>query len=121
MEVHAIEKDETWFKKMKRKAKDKKEEIKYNWETKYKKPVTDAAKLAGFVGFITALGFISGTPKRIQVKHETELKERYIYDRTLGMYWHLRRKLKPLEKIEIENRRANHEPYSQILSDMKLI
>lgn len=48
-------------------------------------------------------------------------KERYIYDRSLGMYLRTKRPLRNKDYIAINNRRKNGEKLSQILQDMKIL
>ena len=48
-------------------------------------------------------------------------KERYIYDRSLGMYLRTKRPLRNKDYITINNRRKNGEKLSQILEDMRIL
>ena len=52
---------------------------------------------------------------------EIRFKERHIYDRSLGRYVELKRKLRPAEAISIEERRLNGEKLNSILNDMGLL
>lgn len=52
---------------------------------------------------------------------EKELKELYIYDRSMGHYWKLRRRLTNAEYREIERRRAEGETMGEILEDMRVL
>lgn len=56
-----------------------------------------------------------------QLKAEQELKELYCYDRSLGAYWQLKRKLTQNEMLELQTRRRNGESMGMILSDMKVL
>lgn len=118
MFVHPIGENETWLEKQKRKLLDKKEEVKEKWDTTYKKPVQKAATV---IGFMTILNAVAGIPKRRNLKMERELKDKRIYDHSLGLYWSLRRKPSSAEMRIIENRRKAGEIYSDILSDLGLI
>lgn len=55
------------------------------------------------------------------VNEEKALKERYIYDRSGGHYWEIKRKPKRSEYLQIEQRRNNGESYGSILNDMRLL
>lgn len=50
-----------------------------------------------------------------------KLKTRYIYDRSLGFYYELRRKPTANQLLEIEARRKAGEKLGEILRNMKLI
>ena len=52
---------------------------------------------------------------------EKELKELYIYDRSMGHYWKLRRRLTNSEYREIERRRAEGESMGEILESMRVL
>lgn len=59
--------------------------------------------------------------KRRKLDEERRLKENYCYDRSLGHYWELRRKLTNEEWRIIEARRANGERLADILNDLKVL
>lgn len=59
--------------------------------------------------------------KRHTVKEEKALKERYIYDRSNGHYYELKRKPKSSEWLQIEQRKQNGETLGWILDDMRLL
>lgn len=52
---------------------------------------------------------------------ETKHREKYVYDRSLGHYWELRRKLSNNEWGAIETRRRRGESLGKILGDMKVL
>ena len=56
-----------------------------------------------------------------KIKRVENLKDEYIYDRSGGHYWKLRRKPTTSEWVAIENRRKNGEKYSDILTSMRLL
>lgn len=64
---------------------------------------------------------ISTLGRNHRVNEERELKERFIYDRSLGCYYELRRQPKPSEYLEIDRRRRNGESMGKILKDMRLL
>lgn len=55
------------------------------------------------------------------VSEEKALKDRYIYDRSTGHYYELRRKPKTSEWLMIEQRKQNGESLGWILNDMRLL
>ncbi|MBO7450966.1 MAG: hypothetical protein J6U54_11435 [Clostridiales bacterium] len=55
------------------------------------------------------------------LKKEEVLKDMYCYDRSLGHYWELRRKLTNDEWISIENRRKQGERLADILEDLQVL
>ena len=64
---------------------------------------------------------ISGGIQHINLAKEQALKDLYIYDRSGGHYWKLRRKLSTREWTEFESRRKAGETISTILRDMRVI
>lgn len=68
-----------------------------------------------------ATSIIKGSIRKSNLNKEEKLKEEYCYDRSLGHYWALRRKLSNKEWLEIEQRRKNGERLADILSDMKVL
>jgi len=73
----------------------------------------------GAIGAITKLG--RRIDHKLDLKKEQDLKDLYVYDRSLGIYHELRRKLKPSEAMEIDRRRANGESMVHILNNMRLL
>lgn len=59
--------------------------------------------------------------KRHTVNEEKALKERYIYDRSNGHYYELKRQPKRSEWLQIDQRRQNGETLGWILNDMRLL
>lgn len=59
--------------------------------------------------------------KRVNLKKEQDLKENYCYDRSLGHYWELRRKLSNDEWLEIERRKRQGESLADILWDLRVL
>lgn len=59
--------------------------------------------------------------KRHTVNDEKKLKERYIYDRSCGHYWELKREPKKSEWLQIDQRKNNGEALGEILNDMRLL
>lgn len=59
--------------------------------------------------------------KRKNLCKEEHLKEEYCYDRSLGHYWALKRKLSNKEWLEIEERRKNGDRLADILADLRVL
>ena len=59
--------------------------------------------------------------KHISINGTKKLKELYCYDRSLGHYWSLRRKLTNKEWVEIDKRKNNGERLSDILAELKVL
>ena len=59
--------------------------------------------------------------KRSNLNKEQDLKENYCYDRSLGHYWELRRKLSNQEWVEIYKRKKNGERLGDILQELKVL
>ena len=72
-------------------------------------------------GVVTGVACVGKTiQKHDQTKQLTDLKDKYIYDRSNGHYFQLRRKPSTQEWIEIDARKASGEQLGVILQDMKL-
>lgn len=92
----------------------------YDWIRE--NPQTAMMALTAAVG--VTKGVTKVTSKAIsahQTSKEIRFKERTIYDRSLGRYVELKRKLSPAEALSIEERRANGEKLHVILNDMNLL
>ena len=59
--------------------------------------------------------------KKAVLKKEQDLKDLYVYDRSLGVYHELKHKLRPSEIQQIDRRKREGETLVQILTDMRLI
>lgn len=59
--------------------------------------------------------------KHNNLKKEEKLKDLYCYDRSMGHYWRLRRKLSNKEWLAVERKRKNGERIGDILKDMKVL
>lgn len=71
------------------------------------------------MGGIVEIAKISS--RRHTVNEEKALKERYVYDRSGGHYFELKRQPKSSEWLQIEQRKMNGETLGAILSDMRLL
>lgn len=56
-----------------------------------------------------------------QAELDREWHETHIYDRSLGMYFTLKRKMTPREQIEFDRRKRKGEPTGYILESMRLL
>ena len=77
------------------------------------------------IGLATAgAAIIKETTKlgsKIAQHHEEKDRENRIWDPSLGDWWELRRQLKPVEKLELEQRLARGETRGNILRSMGLL
>lgn len=55
------------------------------------------------------------------LRQEKYNKDRYIYDRSLGMYLHTKRPLKNQDFVTINTRRKNGEKLADILTSMRIL
>lgn len=76
------------------------------------------------VGIVALRGFtntVKSIDRKIDMKKEQELKDKYVYDHSTGMYLKLRRPMKYSEHIEFDRRRQEGESKIQILASMGLL
>lgn len=59
--------------------------------------------------------------KNATLNKQEAVKELYCYDRSLGHYWELRRKLTNKEWLEIDKRKRDGEKLADILDEMKVL
>lgn len=114
MEVHY----ESRWQKFKHKCWKAKEKVKNTVKT-YPKESATVVILGG-----AAIGKLIQKWKSIQptqAELDREWKDLHIYDRSLGMYYPLRRKMTPRECMEFERRKRNGEPTGHILESMRLL
>ena len=114
------------FNEIKAKAHEAKEKAKEKIHDAYVWCITHRDETALIVtGGIAVLGAIGKTARRIDHKitlqKEQDLKDLYVYDRSLGIYHELRRKLRPSEALEIDRRRSDGESMAHILASMRLL
>lgn len=64
---------------------------------------------------------VTKTKKAKALEKEEELKEEYCYDRSLGHYWRLRRKISNDEWLEINRRKNEGESLGEILEQLRLL
>lgn len=114
IDIHDAE--ETKWEKFKRKAKEKFEVAK-GWCIYHQEDllVYIPIGLAGVAGICKYVG------RARRLNQEQKLKDLYIYDRSMGRYVELRRKLRQKDLVEISRRRKNGERLTDILVAMKLV
>ena len=76
--------------------------------------------LAGFM-VKGGISITKGLIRSYNLKKESQLKDLYCYDRSLGHYWKLRRELTNNEWVEIDQRKKNGERLADILSELKVL
>ena len=72
------------------------------------------------IGGVVTAG-IKAISKHAKLHKEQHLKNEYCYDRSLGHYWELRRKLTNSEWVEIDKRKKNGERLADILDSLKVL
>jgi len=72
------------------------------------------------IGGVVTAG-IKAINKHAKLHKEQHLKNEYCYDRSLGHYWELRRKLTNSERVEIDKRKKNGERLADILDSLKVL
>lgn len=109
--------------KIKEKAKKAKTEL--DWQT-YRleewakaNPYEAATVGVAFLGAVVEIG--RRIDRNARVRKEAMLKNRFIYDRSLGSYWKLRRVPTQSEMLKIERLRKSGMSYGDILTRLKLI
>ena len=117
--------DEKKFRKARRRAqtrefiRDKTEKLS-DWVEEHQDFLKIAVPVGAGVTTIIAKGARTAAQHR-KLKKVQDLKENYCYDRSLGHYWELRRKLTNEEWIQIDKRKKNGERLADILSDLKVL
>jgi ABC-type nitrate/sulfonate/bicarbonate transport system substrate-binding protein len=59
--------------------------------------------------------------RHAKLKEERELKDLYIYDRSTGFYWKLKKPLTSRQQMEINLRKTNGEKLGDILNSMRVL
>ena len=108
--------NETKWERFKRKAKDSFETAK-DWCIYHKEDLMVYIPM-GIAG-VTGIAKFVGRQRRISM--ERKLKDLYVYDRSMGRYVELKRKLNQKDLIQISSRRKCGEKLTDILIDMKLV
>ena len=82
-------------------------------------PAESLALATTLVGSV--IGLARRADRKADLKKTEELKERYIYDRSIGGYWKTRRKLTTSDMLEIEREKKMGRSLGEILRDMRLL
>lgn len=69
----------------------------------------------------SVIGLVKRADRKADLKKAEQLKERYIYDRSIGGYWKTRRKLSTSDMLEIERQKKLGRGLGEILRDMRLL
>jgi hypothetical protein len=64
---------------------------------------------------------VKGGVRSHNIRNQERVKTEYCYDRSLGHYWELRRKLRSDEWIAIDRRRKKGERLADILASLKVL
>lgn len=108
--------DESTFERLKFEAQMRFQEVK-EWVAEHKDVIVILAPICvkGATMIIRVVAQYANTKKKETIKNE------YCYDRSLGHYWKLRRKLTNEEWLEIDRRRKSGERLSDILTQMNVL
>lgn len=87
------------------------------WVSDHKTEIMVVAPVV--IGGIATTAKVVG--KNVNLQKEQRLKEKFVYDTSLGHYWELKQKLSNSQWTEIERRRAQGETLGQILNDMRVL
>lgn len=101
---------------MKQKVDDKAQQCKMFIETHKEDIITIAP-----VVMVGASAAVKMTYQYVMKKQDQICKDLYVYDRSLGHYWRLRRKLRKDEWLYIEKRKQAGESLGSILADLKVL
>ena len=104
------------FEQFKFRAKDKIDSIK-NWCNEHR----EEAITIGIICVSTGFKFYKEAKKSYDLKMEKELKDTYIYDRSMGHYWKCRKKPTTEQDVEINHRQDHGEGLGTILADIRLL
>lgn len=81
----------------------------------------EQATIAGATAVWAIKTMITRSYQSTKIRREQRLKEEFIYDRSLGRYWKLRRKPTQSEQLAIESMRKQGLGYGDILTRLKLL
>lgn len=99
---------------------NKKANIAANWIRNNKETLAIAIPVVG-VSIKGTAKIIKGISKNVALSQEKQLKERFIYDRSLGKYLELKKPLTNAQMKSILERKDNGERLASILQNMNLL
>ena len=82
-------------------------------------PAESVTVVTSIIG--ATIGLVKRADRKADLKKAEQLKDRYIYDRSIGGYWHTRRKLTSSDMLEIEQQKKAGRGTGEILRDMRLL
>lgn len=96
--------------------KGKIDKVKMFWNDHKKEIITLTPVIIGAV-----VEFAKIAAQKSTIKEERHLKDDYVYDRSMGHYYELRRKLRSSEWVQIDQRKSEGENLGNILQDMGVL
>ena len=91
-----------------------------NWANANKEVIIAVAPVA--IAAVKGVnGMVRTIDRKVDLRKEQQLKDLYIYDRSMGKYLKLRRKLTSREQVEFDMRKRSGESAAQILASMRLL
>ena len=116
MKVHVVPEDNSKKAKAKAWVKNRLVDIRCFWPENKEAIVTLTPVV---VGGVTVLARVIGKHNRLV--QETKLKELYVWDPKLGMYYQLRKKMTNEQRLELDRRKNAGESIGNILASMKVL
>ena len=116
MKVYVAPKDEKFSSKAKAWLHNRKEDVKAFWTENKEAIVALTPVVVG--GFTVLVRVIS---RKSNLHQEKALKELYVWDPKLGMYYQLRRKMTNEQRLELDRRKEAGESIGNILASMKVL
>lgn len=89
------------------------------WEFCKEHPTESFALATAAVGGL--FGIAKRADRQATIRKEQDLKDRYVWDASIGQWWTMRKKPTSGQKLEIERRKKNGESMGDILSSMRLL
>ena len=116
MKIYSVPENDTFGAKAKAWVKNRAVDAKDIWQNNQKEILVLAPIVQTIIASVS-----KSVNKSINAYQETMLKDRRIYDTSLGHYWELKRKLSNSDYLEIEHRRRNVEILGDILKEMRVL
>lgn len=116
LKVYVVPKDDSRKEKAKCWVKNRITDIRCFWADNKETIVTLVPVV---VGGVTVLARVIG--KQARINQERDLKELYVWDPKLGMYYQLRKKMTNAQRLELDRRKEQGESIGNILASMKVL